>query len=195
MATTYKQLPNLGYPHYVLSAPPWLLHIFRVLAWGATIAFFVWGVPNILENDENIWAMWVMGGILLVVSIGFARPASFKPTIHFACDTNGVFIMYEQDKYVFTPWVDVRDIRIDSILSSGSGSQTGLVVEAKIEDNTVAERLFRTHVLSNKEPLDEQGYGQLGVSNNARSMTRAMGEITRIRRLAGLSAFDAEKRS
>ena len=186
----YRQLPELGNPNYALYAPPWLLHMFRVLAWGATAAFFIWGMPDILGSGEDLWIIWVMGGLLLLVSIGLAMPASFRPLINFACDMNGVYIVYERDKHAFLPWDQVRDIRIETIAGSGSRSQTGLVVEAKVDDPELQTQLFRTHFLFGKDPIDEEGYGRAGISNNARSMTKAVYEINRIRRLAGLRPFE-----
>ena len=184
--TNYRQLPELGNPNSVLAAPTWLFHMFRVIAWGATAAFFIRGVPDILERGEDLWVAWVMGGILLLVSIGLAMPASFRPATNFACDMRGVYIFYEKDKHAFIPWNHVRDIRIETITGTGSKSQTGLVVEAKVDDSKIQERLFRTHFLSGKEPIDQDGYGRAGISNNARSMTKALSEINRIRQLSGV---------
>ena len=50
MDNKYKQLPDIGYPYYVLYALPWVLHIFRVVVWGAAIAFVVWGVLARLQH-------------------------------------------------------------------------------------------------------------------------------------------------
>jgi hypothetical protein len=177
----FQHLPDLGNPHFVLTAPPWLMHLFRVAAWAATAAFLVWGVPHILEHGENIWAMWLVGGLLALISIGFAMPASFRPAVNFACDTKGVFIFYAHDKNVFVPWNAVRDIRIDTIVGSGGRSQTGLVVEARIDDAAVGARLFRKNALTGKDPVGADGYGRVGISNNARSMNTALAEINRIR--------------
>ena len=186
----YRQLPELSNPHYALFTPPLLLHMVRVLAWGATAAFFIWGVPNLLERVQDLWLIWVTGGILLLVSIGLAMPASFRTQVNFACDMNGVYIVYERDKHAFIPWNRVRDIRIETISGSGSRLLTGLVVEAKIDDPELQTQLFRTHFLFGKDPIDEDGYGRAGISNNARSMTKAVYEINRIRRLAGLMPFE-----
>jgi hypothetical protein len=185
----FKHLPDLSDPHYAIIAPSWIMQMFRVAAWAATAAFFVWGVPAILKHGENLWAMWVMGSLLALISIGLATPSSFRPLVNFACDTEGVFIFYERNKTVFVPWVAVRDIRIETIVGSGGRSLKGLLVEAKIDDEAIRAQLFRKHILSDKDPVDAEGYGCAGISNNARSMPRALAEINHIRGLAGLPPF------
>jgi len=122
-------------------------------------------------------------------------PYSFKPMIILLVTLKGFMFFYGQNKYAFIPWGNGRDIRIDRIIGSGRGSQTGLVIEAKVEDSYISRRLFREYFLSGKESIDEKGYGLVGISNNVRSMTSVMHGINRIRRVAGLVPFTSGNRN
>ena len=165
-------------PHQVFSAPIWTVYLARIMA--ACLALLVCYFAVKLQSRLPQYST----GLLFFAAAALIVIAAFAGTpgkVHFICDRKGFYFPERRtwfalpwartDNWLFVPWENIADIRIEHIIHAESVS-SGIVFSIKAthhESRTYFSGLLISHTQNyNSVETHNIGYGNgaLGIPGN-----------------------------